>query len=117
MLGKRLSYLREKKGFTKTYVAKYLGVTRQAYSNYESEARDPDTTTLLSLANLFNVTVDFLLGNDLTEDEKRFLEDVDLDIEELRSKYKLTFDGKEVTDEELKGALAFIKASRSMKEQ
>lgn len=45
-------------------VASFLGITQQAYANYERGARKPDPDTLVKLADLFNVSVDYLLGRD-----------------------------------------------------
>lgn len=60
---KRLSVLREQKGWTKTYVAKQIGLTSmQTYANYEYGRREPDFETTKKLANLFNVSTDYLLG-------------------------------------------------------
>ncbi|WP_324718535.1 helix-turn-helix domain-containing protein [Limosilactobacillus fermentum] len=60
---KRLSALREQKGWTKTYVAKQIGLTSmQTYANYEYGRREPDFETTKKLANLFNVSTDYLLG-------------------------------------------------------
>ncbi len=47
---------------TQEYVANCVGISRQAYSNYERGIRDPDTDTLKRLAEHFQVSVDFILG-------------------------------------------------------
>ena len=61
--GKRLRALREQRGLYLQDVADFLGVTRQAYMKYESgETKNP--RKLEQLANFFNVTTDYLLGND-----------------------------------------------------
>ena len=56
-----LKRLRLLKNDSQQDVAKFLGISRQAYSNYENGNRGPDTETLLKLAEYFNVTVDELL--------------------------------------------------------
>lgn len=66
----RLSALREQKGWSKTYVAKQIGLTSmQTYANYEYGRREPDFETTKKLANLFNVSTDYLLGRDPREDD------------------------------------------------
>lgn len=61
--GKRLTNLRESKGWSKTYVAKAIGLSSmQTYANYEYGRREPDFNTVDKLANLFNVSTDYLLG-------------------------------------------------------
>jgi len=63
-LGEKLQELREKKGWSKTYVAQRIGLkTMQTYVNYEYNLREPDNETLVRLAELHEVTVDYLLGN------------------------------------------------------
>lgn len=58
----RLQKLREKAGLTQGEVAKRIGVARPTYANYESGKREPDFDNIKKLADLFDVTVDFLVG-------------------------------------------------------
>jgi len=62
MLSARLTYLRKRNKKTQEDMAKFLGITRPAYTAYESGRRQPDYETLQKLANFFNVSVDYLLG-------------------------------------------------------
>jgi len=59
---KKLVELRKEKKLTQSDLAEVLGISRQAYSNYEAGKRQPDNETMLKLAEYFNVTVDYLLG-------------------------------------------------------
>lgn len=59
-----LKSLRTVKGLSQKDVATYLGITQQAYANYERESRQADYETLKKLSEIFNVTVDYILGND-----------------------------------------------------
>ncbi|HBZ09158.1 MAG TPA: XRE family transcriptional regulator [Bacillus bacterium] len=61
---KRLKKLRLNKKLTQQDVANLLGITRQAYGYYESETskREPDLASVKKLAELFDVTTDYLLG-------------------------------------------------------
>jgi len=61
-LGERLKGAREKKGWSQLFVAEKLGITNTVLSNYERDYRDPDTETLKKLAELYEVSTDFLLG-------------------------------------------------------
>lgn len=61
MLSTRLKELRARKRRTQEEVAKYLGVTRPAYTAYESGKRNPDYDTLIKLSDYFDVTLDYLL--------------------------------------------------------
>ena len=51
----RLRFLRNEKGESLEKIAKYLNVTMQTISNYETEKRDMTPDTILKLAEYFNV--------------------------------------------------------------
>ncbi len=61
-LGLRLKNAREKKGWSQIYVAERIGTTNSVLSNYERDYRDPDTETLRKLADLYEVSSDYLIG-------------------------------------------------------
>lgn len=64
-LGERLTHLRERRGWTKTYVANKLGIkTLSTYANYEYGLREPDKDTLVQIADLYDVSMDYLLGRE-----------------------------------------------------
>jgi transcriptional regulator with XRE-family HTH domain len=69
MLGKRLKQLRGKR--TQETIAKQLGISRARYSHYENEIARPDPNMLQRLAELYGVTVDYLLGNDEKDDDNK----------------------------------------------
>ncbi|WP_198852256.1 helix-turn-helix domain-containing protein [Alicyclobacillus sp. SO9] len=62
MLGERLRSARERARKTQADAARHLGITRPAYSQYEAGRRDPDTESVRKLAELFNVSTDYLLN-------------------------------------------------------
>ncbi|GMX65886.1 hypothetical protein Elgi_51570 [Paenibacillus elgii] len=61
-LGARLKLEREKKGWSQIDVAEKIGITNAVLSNYERDYRDPDTQNLTKLADLYQVSTDYLLG-------------------------------------------------------
>lgn len=61
-LGARLKRERERRGWSQIYVAEKLGITNSVLSNYERDYRDPDTTMLKKIAELYEVSTDYLLG-------------------------------------------------------
>lgn len=65
MLGEKIAALRRERKMRQEDLAKMLGVSRQAISNYEKGERHPDPQMLSRLARLFNVSSDYLL--DLTD--------------------------------------------------
>lgn len=62
VLGERLKALREEKGITQGHLAKMLNVSRSSVANYETGAREPDIACIEDVADLFQVSVDYLLG-------------------------------------------------------
>lgn len=60
-LPQHLKDLRKEYGYTQKFIAAYLNMTRQAYSNYETGKRTPDYNTLTKLSQLYNIQIDHLL--------------------------------------------------------
>jgi transcriptional regulator with XRE-family HTH domain len=59
--GSRLRQLREEKALYQKDLASKLGLTQKTISNYENNERFPDPKILSKIADLFNVSIDFLL--------------------------------------------------------
>ena len=59
----RLKELRLYKGLTQQKVADSLGCNQSAVGKYERGELEPNIETLIKLARLFDVTVDYLTGN------------------------------------------------------
>ncbi|ABW19361.1 helix-turn-helix domain-containing protein [Alkaliphilus oremlandii] len=66
--GKRLKKLREEKSWQLEKVAKYLKVSIATVSNYERDFRKPDIDTINKIADLFEVTSDYLIGRTSIKD-------------------------------------------------
>ena len=60
--GLRLRELREKKRLSQQQLADWLGLTRSSISNYENNTQTPPADTLVRLADIYGVSVDYLLG-------------------------------------------------------
>lgn len=60
-LGELLTMLRKEKGFLQKDVADYLHLTVATVSNYEKNVRMPNLDTLVRLADLYDVSTDYLL--------------------------------------------------------
>lgn len=68
----RLRFLRNEKGESLEKIAKFLNVTIQTISNYETEKRDMNPDTILKLSEYFGVSTDYLLGkSDIRNPEKK----------------------------------------------
>ncbi|MBO7161221.1 MAG: helix-turn-helix transcriptional regulator [Clostridia bacterium] len=62
MLGNKLYELRKQAGLSQEAFAEKLGVSRQAVSKWECGASLPDTDNLITIANLYNISLDELIG-------------------------------------------------------
>ena len=60
----RLRALRKQAGLTQQAVADRLSIHRTAYTKYETSGVTPDQQGLMILAELFGVSVDYLIGRD-----------------------------------------------------
>ncbi len=65
---KNIKFLRKKRGFTQETFALALGINRPSVGAYEEGRADPRLTTLSKMAELFEVSVDELINEDLTKD-------------------------------------------------
>lgn len=65
----RLKELRTQAQLTQVEVAARLGITQQAYANYERGVREADYEALTKLSDIFGVTIDFLLGNNTAQNK------------------------------------------------
>ncbi|WP_282937564.1 helix-turn-helix transcriptional regulator [Paenibacillus sp. RC67] len=109
MFGKRLAEIRNKKGISQYELAEHLKFTRAQLANYEQGKREPDFETLITLANYFDVSIDYLLGRidqpksnnggdknvllylgnkeDLTEEEAEFIKETLVTYRKVKEKY------------------------------
>lgn len=60
----RLKELRTEAGYSQVEVASKLGITQQAYANYERGARQADYESLKKLSEIFGVSVDYILDKE-----------------------------------------------------
>ena len=59
----RIKELRKEQGFTQKQLADKLQVSNSAVCDWERGRTQPDLETLVAIARLFGVSVDYLLGN------------------------------------------------------
>ena len=65
----KLVQLRKREGYTQEEVADRLEVSRQAISRWEMGTAVPDSSNLLQISKLFNVSTDYLLNDDYESDD------------------------------------------------
>lgn len=87
----RLKDLRKQAGLTQVEVAEKLGISQPAYASWERGAKKPTQENLVKIAQILNVSVDYLVGN--SEEKADELENIEL---------LFRMNSKGLTDEEKK---------------
>lgn len=86
MLGENIKNLRKEKGLSQEELASRLNVVRQTVSKWEQNISVPDSEMLISLAEIFEVSVGVLLGETTeTKDTKSELEEISQKLENLNA--------------------------------
>lgn len=98
--GKKLRELRKRRGLSAEQLGDKIGVARTTVFGYEQGQRIPDMITIKKIAELFNVTVDYLVGTQLKPPSHN--------VREVLSRSDLTWDGIPLTEEELKQTRDFL---------
>lgn len=62
ILAQRLKQCRTERGLTQREVAIYCDITEKAYQNYELMTREPKLEVLVRIADIFGVSIDYLVG-------------------------------------------------------
>lgn len=55
-------------GVTQKQMSELLGMTPNAYQKYELGAREPNIDTLIQIADIFNISIDTLVGRQFPKD-------------------------------------------------
>lgn len=61
LIAATLRQLRKKAGYTQTNVSRLLNIQRTTYCNYETGNRTPSLETIIALAELYQVSIDYLV--------------------------------------------------------
>ena len=69
ILADKIIRLRKKNGWSQEELADKMNVSRQAVSKWESAQSIPDLEKILQLGTLFGVTTDYLLKDDIEDEE------------------------------------------------
>jgi transcriptional regulator with XRE-family HTH domain len=83
-IAKRLISLREQNKLSQTQVAKMIGVTPALISAYEKCERKPSIEKLLSLADIYHTSTDYILGRTNTIDNAILLDVTHLKEHQIR---------------------------------
>ncbi|MDO5713014.1 MAG: helix-turn-helix transcriptional regulator [Tissierellia bacterium] len=92
----KLKYWRNKKGLTQEEVAKEINVTTRTYQNYEGARAFPQQSKVyIALSQLFQISVDYLLFDDITSPNGKKGERTS-----LSSQLKFYFENPDISQEE-----------------
>lgn len=108
----RFKSLIDRSGISQKDLSKAVGYTQQTISKWYNGRTEPDTETIKKIANYFNVTTDYLLGNDNknTENEK---EQKELNIlKELLIKNNFMNEEEDLTKVQINKLMKFVNANK-----
>ncbi len=124
--GNRIAELRKKHNYTQADMASALGISRSALSHYELNRREPDLDTLYRIAEMFNVTIDYVLGRSdqphavhanatpVKPHVAQFVDSLELSDTQILEQFEITLDGQPLTEEEAKLFIDFIRNQRGI---
>lgn len=69
-LGEKIKRLRKEKNLSQEQLAKMLNVSRQAISKWESGSTYPDISNLVLLRDIFDITLDNLIIDEIKDSDK-----------------------------------------------
>ncbi len=96
--GDRLRKLRKEKKLTQVELGKLLKTSHATINRYENNIHQPDLDTLNKLANIFNVSTDYLLGR-------------------VDNKEIAIIEGKEIPTELSKIGVEYLEVNKELKEK
>jgi transcriptional regulator with XRE-family HTH domain len=73
IFAKRLKKLREEHGLSTRALGEIVGTSNATISRYETGKRDPDLVLVHNIATYFNVTIEYLCGEDVDSDEESLI--------------------------------------------
>ena len=90
ILAEKITYLRKQRGWSQEELAMKLNVSRQSVSKWESAASLPDLDKIIKLSQIFDVSTDYLLKDEMeelnaAETEEAYTEQPEAETEQFRS--------------------------------
>lgn len=123
LIGERLRLAREKMNLKQIQVKEKTGINNKTLSGYENGVSQPDVDSLKILAELYEVSIDWLYGN--TDNPKKILKGsqellkiIELSDEQAFEMIKKTFvhQGKTLSDDAIKEIISFARYKASQGE-
>lgn len=114
LIGEQLKKLRKEKKWSQRKVAELIGISRGNYAHYETNSKVPREDNLQKLADLFDVSTDYLLGR---TDEHKPVEQIKKDVQSSTPDILKVLEngtphlnGQPLTDEQIEISIAFFEA-------
>lgn len=89
--------LRKRIGLTQQELAQKIGCNQHSVSSWENGTREPNIQTLCALADIFDVSLDKLVGREIAKNNERILQDMKVfgndeifNIKKLRKRHNIT---------------------------
>jgi len=76
IVARNMAICRKEAGMSQRDVCNLIGCAPQTYSGYEKGKHEPTTETLVRLAHLYNVTLDYLIGKNENDPVLSAMEDI-----------------------------------------
>ncbi|PFI78854.1 helix-turn-helix domain-containing protein [Bacillus cereus] len=108
----RLSKLRKNKKWSLQDTADQLGIAKSTYAGYETGYRWPSLQSLSKIADLFDTSVDYILGRTDDSRSKGVIEIAEL----MKNPDKtISIDGESLSTDEIIEFIAFVRSKRELK--
>ncbi len=76
ILSEKIIYLRKQNGWSQEQLAEQLNVSRQSVSKWESGTSIPDLDKIIKLSKIFGVSTDYLIKDEINEEESSLPPDI-----------------------------------------
>lgn len=121
--GRNFKKARLQRGMEQKDAAAAFGISPAFLSKVENNKNQPSVDLILKAADLYGVDPGFFfqgrqkinLETLMTDKNKQFIHDLEhLTDEELKEKYQIEMDKRELSDNEIKGIMAYVRSFRSI---
>jgi len=89
-IGERIAMLRKERGWNQQQLADKINVSQSTLAMWETDKRRPNTDALNDLADIFNVSLDFLMCR---TNKRRYFELTDKDTKDIAKQAQQIIDG------------------------
>ena len=103
MIGQKIRDLRKQKRMSQTELAKSAGVSQTTVTAWETGKAEPSSSAVAKLADIFNVTTDYLLG------KPEMKKETDIDLDNALDN-AVAYNGKPISDDDRAMAKSLLQA-------